>query len=461
MNFVQKNPNDPKYQEFHNGEYEYWPTDTAIKTKGISIPAAVVSGLELVAAAAAAGLLAVAVAVLYVTISPIVVQHNRVTINTNVYNNTDNQSIVYTLTTEAEPDHILQEGTLLDDEQTLVLESLASGTSYLLRFYDAEQNKVGEGKFTTAGQPQEPVIPDPGAPKDPVIIPDPTNGTAETGAATEPEETEPESTEEPTEEPTEEEEEEPVIPGPYPAPTPQPEPEPEPEPEETEPEETEPEPDPEVEPELVEHELWNFSYNGYTSGIEDPRYLEYEEVFTFKVPPSDGDFEITINDVPLEDLEDCGMEYDGETLYIYVPGRMLFGGTTTTRVIVTTPDGKFAQESRLSPPKLDTAALNVDFNDEGYTFTITANIIGDNPYEEMVVQANFLPYAGAEEPFNISLSRSETDPLLYSGSITIDLSSVPDGPQTASAIVSGYWARVPDTVYRHTHILEIPYEYPN
>ena len=57
MNFIQRNPNDPKHQEFHDGEYEYWPMDDSIKTKS-SIPAALVSGLELLAAAAAAGLLA-------------------------------------------------------------------------------------------------------------------------------------------------------------------------------------------------------------------------------------------------------------------------------------------------------------------------------------------------------------------------------------------------------------------
>ena len=54
MNFIPKNPNDPKYQEFHDGEYEFWPMDDTIKTKSISIPAAVVSGLELLAAVAAA-----------------------------------------------------------------------------------------------------------------------------------------------------------------------------------------------------------------------------------------------------------------------------------------------------------------------------------------------------------------------------------------------------------------------
>ena len=61
MNFIQRNPNDPKHQEFHDGEYEFWPTDGSIKSKSISIPAALVSGLELLAATAAAGLLALAV----------------------------------------------------------------------------------------------------------------------------------------------------------------------------------------------------------------------------------------------------------------------------------------------------------------------------------------------------------------------------------------------------------------
>jgi len=104
MNFIQRNPNDPKYQEFHDGEYEYWPMDDSIKTKSISIPAALVSGLELLAAAAAAGLLAVALAVMYVLSSPLAISENSAVINTNVYNNYENQAIVYTLSVLEAPE---------------------------------------------------------------------------------------------------------------------------------------------------------------------------------------------------------------------------------------------------------------------------------------------------------------------------------------------------------------------
>ena len=153
MNFIQKNPNDPKYQEFHDGEYEFWPTDSAIKTKSISIPAALVSGLELVAAAAAAGLLAVAMAVLYVTSSPLMIGQHNATINANVYNNSENQRIEYTLSTLANPERILLEGMLEDNEDTLDLKNLTSGTEYLLTFYDADRNEIGKNQFATLGQP--------------------------------------------------------------------------------------------------------------------------------------------------------------------------------------------------------------------------------------------------------------------------------------------------------------------
>ena len=117
MNFIPKNPNDPKYQEFHDGEYEFWPMDDTIKTKSISIPAAVVSGLELLAAVAAAGLLTVALAVMYVTTSPLMIRHNSALINTNVYNNNENQRIIYTLSIPENPENILYEGTLEDNEE--------------------------------------------------------------------------------------------------------------------------------------------------------------------------------------------------------------------------------------------------------------------------------------------------------------------------------------------------------
>ena len=146
MNFIQRNPNDPKHQEFHDGEYEFWPTDGSIKSKSISIPAAMVSGLELIAAVAAAGLLTIAMAVMYVTASPLLIGYDSATINTNVYNNSENQSIVYTLSTLANPDHVLQEGTLEDNEDTLDLNNLTSGTGYLLMFYNADRDEIGKSQ---------------------------------------------------------------------------------------------------------------------------------------------------------------------------------------------------------------------------------------------------------------------------------------------------------------------------
>ena len=470
MNFIQRNPNDPKYQEFHDGEYEYWPLEDSRKTKSVSFPAALVSGLELLAAVAAAGLLAVALAVMYVSSSPLAINENSAVINANIYNNHKDQAVVYTLSVPAVPEDVLQEGMLQGGEQTLSLRNLDGGTTYLLKYYDSEQNEVGQFQFTTPGEKQEPELPEPSSPAE--SIPAATEPASEPTDTTEPE-TEPEESEPETEP------EDVFVPGigggddtPYDPPAPAPEPEgPEPEetepeetePEETEPEETEPEepePDPEPEPVLVKNELGDFYYNGYTSGIENPRYLEYAETFIFKVPPSEDGYAVTINGVALEKAEGCYTEYDGEALYVYVPGTLQFGGNTTTTVLVSTIDGIMAQESRLSPPLLNTATIDMDVSDEGYTFTITARAVGEDPNETMVMQADFIPYLGDPdaERITVELTQSTTESFLYSGTVTVAPDSVPPGSKTASAIVSGYWDRVDSIVYRHTRTVEFIYE---
>ena len=238
----------------------------------------------------------------------------------------------------------------------------------------------------------------------------------------------------------------------------------EPEPEETKPEETKPEetePDPKPEPVLVKNELGGFYYNDYTSGIVNPPELGYEEIFIIKVPPSEDGYGITVNGVPLENVGGyTEYDFDQSVLYVGVPGTLRFGGTTTTTVNVSTPDGIISQESRLSPPKLDTATISMKPSDEGYTFTITARAIGENSSEKMVMQANFIPYLGDPdaESIKVALTQSETDSFLYSGTVTVAPDSVPAGSKTASAIVSGYWDRVDSIVYSHTRTVEFIYE---
>jgi len=205
MNFIQKNPNDPKYGEFHDGEYEYWPVDDFVKPKSISIPAALVSGLELLAAVAAAGLLAAALAVLYVISAPLAISENGATINTNVYNNRDNQPIVYTLSTEVHPDRILLDGKLEDNEETLFLQNLNGGTTYLLKYYNSEQEEIGHFRFTTPGEQQGEEVPEVSVPiTEPTVPESPTSEpnestvpTSETEPSTEPEPETTESTEAP------------------------------------------------------------------------------------------------------------------------------------------------------------------------------------------------------------------------------------------------------------------------
>lgn len=50
MNLKYKNPRDQKYREVHDGEHEYNPPRSALKTSERKFPAAVLTGLELAGA---------------------------------------------------------------------------------------------------------------------------------------------------------------------------------------------------------------------------------------------------------------------------------------------------------------------------------------------------------------------------------------------------------------------------
>ena len=92
----------------------------------------------------------------------------------------------------------------------------------------------------------------------------------------------------------------------------------------------------------------------------------------------------------------------------------------------------------------------------GYTFTITARVIGEDPSEKMVLRADFVPDLGIDSII-VELTQSQTDSFRYSGSVTVDPASLPAGSKIASAIVSGYWDRVSDIVYSQTYTVEYPY----
>ena len=330
MNFIQRNPNDPKHQEFHDGEYEYCPMDDSIKTKSISIPAALVNGLELLAAAAAAGLLAVALAVMYVLSSPLAISENSAVINTNVYNNHENQVVGYTLSVLEAPEDVLQEGMLQHDEQTLSLWNLNGGTTYLLKYYDSEQNGVGQFQFTTPGEKQEPEAPEPSAPDE--MIPSPTEISSEPADA-------PESETQASSETTPPEEfltgiggggddfqYDPVVPVPTPTPTPTPTPEPE------------PTPVPEAAPGAPE--LIGFISDRYISGVLDYNDLALTEHFVFFNIP-DENYEFTIDQTGPEKywVED---EYIDGTLTISITSALDHGKKIITEVTVVTSAGTAA-----------------------------------------------------------------------------------------------------------------------
>lgn len=388
MNFIQRNPGDPKHGEFHDGEYEYWPTEGSLNTKSISFPAAVVNGLELLAAAVATGLLALALSTLYIASSPRVISEHYAVINADVFNNSSEQAIQYVLTLEADPDTVLQKGRLEYDENSLSFRHLSSGTTYLLHYYDSEQNKVDQFRFTTLGDPQFPEYIQPSLP--PEYTPEPTAGIVHTGE-TEATESDTEPTESITE-PTLPENNDPVIvyprpaPGPVPTPAPVPTPTPDPEPEPT----TEPEPIPDP-PSSMEPAL-EFEYIEKESGDTLPDRFRCAQIHMFQNVP-DADYLIQIEQDGTE-IYDYTAEYseDGTLIITFVGENIYIGQPSTTTVTVTTSAGTVQSVSEIFPPSLDAVSMTVAENADGsYTFTITANVSPEKA-EEMECSADLTIY---------------------------------------------------------------------
>lgn len=448
MNFIQKNPTDSRYEEYHDGEYEYWPLDGGLKNKSVSIPAALVSGLELLAAAVAAGLLIIALAVLYVISSPLAIRENSAVINANVYNNRDGQRIVYTLATAASPETILQDGALKGNEDTLFLENLAAETAYLLRYYDEAQNEVGDFWFTTLGGAD---------PSQPSEVPNmPTDAQESTQVPSETETTEPsveETTEEPTVETTEEtipETTEPATepdnPG-YQPPNPPPPVEPGTEPPEPSTEATEPTTEP-TEPEIIimEPDMGEVIYiPPEISGDEIDAYFQFEEYHTFRNVSADG-YTIQITQGGTEITEYTSERSEDGTLFVSFAGRPIpVGRATTTTVTLTIGSNTYTSTNTVFPPSLDSVEVTVTKNEDGtHTFIIVANVISGG-MEEMVCEAVLFTVLDDYEGVNILLS-AESDGR-YTAAYTTRIESEND-PEQADIIVTAYWARLaPDSYY--------------
>ena len=443
MNFIPKNPNDPKYQEFHDGEYEFWPMDDTIKTKSISIPAAVVSGLELLAAAAAAGLLAVTLAVLYVTSSPLMIRETSALINTNVYNNSEDHRITYTLSSSENPDHVLQEETLRNDQQTLSLQNLKSGTDYLLTYYGPDGEEVGQFQFATPGEKQEPEAPEmpespSPAPVDPSPVPtEPSSDATESAEATEPETQAPEET-------VPEETEVPGIGGgdddppyypPYYPPAPPPEP--------VLPPELPPPPPPAPQPAPGDPSIGGFVSSEYVSGVFDYGDLGYTEQFVFLNLP-DEHYLYEINRTGPSDYL-VTEEYVDGTLTISVTGLLNFGKKISTEVTVQAGSETISKKSILTPPELINADLSV-VPEGGNTYTF--NVIATAQINDMadgigtlVLEAKLFPYLESAG-ITVSMVQNPGDPTRYQLSAPLTVTIPTGATKSATVSVTGHWNKI-------------------
>lgn len=146
--------NGPEY--FHRAE-EFCHKSGPLNRKSVKTPkAAVLNGLELVAAALASlGVLAAAI-ILYITSSALWISTDSATINANVFNRADGQQVTYVLTLANDPENRMVAGGILDeDESRLHFTGLASGTTYRITYFTIEEGelvKAGEYEFTTRGE---------------------------------------------------------------------------------------------------------------------------------------------------------------------------------------------------------------------------------------------------------------------------------------------------------------------
>ena len=92
MNLTHRNPNDPKHQEYHDGEHEHNPAHAKIKSGSTSFSAkgkAMVYGLELVTAVAAVVVVVAILASLHINTSPVSIGHDGTVLNVAVEDNPD------------------------------------------------------------------------------------------------------------------------------------------------------------------------------------------------------------------------------------------------------------------------------------------------------------------------------------------------------------------------------------
>lgn len=180
------------HEEFYDdgGQKEYCRNSGPLKTKTIDIPAAALSGLELVTAALAALGLAALIAALCVFTTPRNISPNSAAINISVQNRDENDRVHYVLVAASDPDTIIDSGELDKDSHTLHFTGLDPDTKYIISYYteeDGERKPLDDFTFVTGQDPEPSLDPpasetpaDPEPPKnDPPAQTDPSRPTEE------------------------------------------------------------------------------------------------------------------------------------------------------------------------------------------------------------------------------------------------------------------------------------------
>lgn len=384
VDILNRTPSDKKHQEFHDGEYEYWPISGGPGSKRLSFPAALISGLGLLAAVVSTALLAVALTVLYVGTAPVEIHSDRAILNVNIYNNYDGHPVSFIVSSTSHPDIAVFAGGLSSEKDTITVMNLEGDESYRIRYYVLEENEkrqIGEFYFTTLDPTEEAA----GVPQETDAQTQPVESTNPDVTETASEETATETTVASTESVTEPTGEslEPKPPVWYPPAQKETEPSTEAT-EETAAEETaeasteatteattEPEIPP-VEPEVIGADFMGISFISSESGDLVPGYYSWTEIHSFRNIPV-GTYEIVITQNGTQITEFTEDVFEGELSVSFDSLAIPIGVPAASSVKVTWADGTTATSTySLTSPQMESVGLNAVKNPDGsHTFTVT------------------------------------------------------------------------------------------
>lgn len=176
-----KGTNQETFQELHNDAQEYCLSSGPLNSKARTFPAALLNGLELVAAALAAMALTSSMLRFFIVSSPLSVMGSSMEIRVNVHNMPEDEQLRYVLSPAHDPQEVLEEGVLREGLQDLRFQGLDGNSPYILYYYLGGE-LADDYSFVTGPENQLEPVPAPSGSLTP--SPEPTPSLEPTPSAT-------------------------------------------------------------------------------------------------------------------------------------------------------------------------------------------------------------------------------------------------------------------------------------